>query len=231
MNSLFVILTAVLSSGVIAALTSVSLTDAKERWGFRRQKIEELYLSAAKWLREVDGQYLIYLRVAKGQITYNQALDSVLKDGGTAKDTGDLHLRMQMTISMYEPSLMPYLKSLEREQRKTNRLIFKIRDVYSETGEATDLFDIYNAQLIRFGDAGDKLKEEIVRRGAIIASEPTQVIAMFRSMRDSMLILYGNTRIYFGSIRKSIRAKWSRPDDGNPPGHTTDPDEADRGRQ
>lgn len=228
MNSLFVVLTAVLSSGVIAALISASLTDAKERWGFRRQKIEELYLSAAKWLREVDGQYLIYLKVAKGKITYNQALDSVLKDSGTAKDTGDLHLRMQMNISMYEPSLIHYLKSLELEQRKTNQLIFDIRNTYSETGDATDLFAPYNAQLIRFGDAGDKLKEEIVRRGAIIASEPTQVIAIFGWMRDRTLILYGNTGLRFGGIRRSIRAKWLRPDNGNPPGHITDPDKADR---
>ncbi len=231
MNSAFVVLTAILSSGVVAALISASFTDTKERWVFRRQKIEELYLSAAKWLREVDNHYLVYLRVAKGQLTYNQALDSSLKESGTAKDTGELHLKMQMNIAMYEPSLMTCLRSLEREQRKLNRIIFKIRDLYAEIGDATELFEEYNAQTIKFGNAGDKLKDEIVRRGATIASEPTPVVAIFRLMRDSTLRLQSDTRIRVRGIRRSLHAKWSKLDDGNPPGHTTDPDEADRSRR
>ena len=49
MNDFVVIFTSVLSSGVVAAVISALLTEAKERWTLRRSKIEEIYFSGSTW--------------------------------------------------------------------------------------------------------------------------------------------------------------------------------------
>jgi hypothetical protein len=79
MNNMGVVFTALLSSGVLAAVISVTLNEGKERRLLRRSKIEEIYLNGFVWLRAVDARFLPYLRVCDGKLTYNQALDLEIK--------------------------------------------------------------------------------------------------------------------------------------------------------
>jgi hypothetical protein len=177
MDSLAVIFTSVFSSGVFAALTSASFTEAKERWVLRRAKIEDIYLSTAGWLKEAQAQFVPYLHVCEGKISYNQMLD--LQINYAKEDTGDQHLKMKMNIEMYERSLIPALTLMQGELKRLNELCSLLKDCYCETGQASEFLEPMRAQLISFGKAGDTLLEAVVSRGAQIGAERGQ-IAQFR---------------------------------------------------
>jgi hypothetical protein len=173
MSNIAVILASVLSSGVIAALIGSSFGEAKERWILRRSKIEEIYLNAATWLKSVNADFLLPLRVCAGKITYNEMLD--LQINRENKSLGDHFLRMKMNIQMYELSLVPALELMERELKKTNKINSAVKACWIENGEASELLEPLNRQLVVFDAAGEALKKAIVLRGAAIGAEKAQM--------------------------------------------------------
>ena len=183
MSGAFVILTAILSSGVIAALISASFSDLKERSVFRRQKIEELYLSSATWLREAEMMFYPYLRVCRGEIPYNDAIDEINSRAEQAKEIGAHHVRMGMNIRMYEPTLLPVFERLEAEQKNLNMMVNLIRDDYKGRGEASHFARPYYEQIKLFGKASENLKLAIIARGNELASEPTFVLKLLGSVK------------------------------------------------
>ena len=174
MGNLVVVVTTILSSGVIAAIISFSFSEAKERWLLRQSKIEEIYLNAAEWLKSASADYLPAVGVCKGQLTYNQMLDQQLKGQDDAKDSGLKLLRVKMNIYMYEPSLIPFYEQVERERSRTVRLIFAIRDCWEKTGQASECLAPFNKQLEAFGAASKALERAIIERGVAIGTEKGQ---------------------------------------------------------
>ena len=187
MSFFLILFSSVLSSGVVAALISSELAHSKERWSLRRAKIEEIYLSGSSWLNYAHSDLLLYLRVCKGQLTYDQLLDLVLKkqDKLEFKGIGDLKLKMEMNIRMYEPSLVSYLENLETEMRKANKLRFAIESRYKKTGQASELFDPFNQQLERLGTVSDALISAIVQRGVSIGGERTILAELRDKLKDA----------------------------------------------
>jgi hypothetical protein len=210
-GNLLVVITSVLSSGVIAAIISFSFSEAKERWLLRRTKIEEIYLNATEWLKSASVYFLPAVGVCKGQLTYNQMLDQQLKGQEKASDFGLKHLRMKKNIYMYEPSLIPTYEQMERERNKTVRLIFAIRDCWEKTGQASECLGPFNKQIDAFERASDALQKAIIERGVAIGAEKGQAAQAYDLTRS---------RLSKGAAWLSITAKraWSRlPYRGDPP--------------
>ena len=163
MNSIAIVFTSVLSSGVVATAISFSFSEAKERWLLRRSKIEEIYLSGAAWLMFVNARFLPYLRVCNGSLTYSQVLDLEIKNAD--KSIGDQHLKMKMNIEMYERSLVPALRLMEQELEKLNKVRSDLTDCCAKTGQASTFGVPLRNQLLAFVTAGDALKDAAVKRG------------------------------------------------------------------
>jgi len=171
MNDLVVVFTSVLSSGVVAALISASLTEAKERWVFRPSKIEEIYLNTTAWLKVVNTYFLRYITLCTGS-TYDQVLDMELKAADNS--TGDWHLKMKMNIEMYEQSLIPALRLVEQELRKLNEIRLALKECYAKTGQAAEFLTPLNNQILAFGRVSDALMAAVVERGVEIGAERGQ---------------------------------------------------------
>jgi hypothetical protein len=121
-NFFLILFSSVISSGVIAAMISAALAQSKERWLLRRTKIEKIYLSSFPWIIHFGADLILYLRVCKGDLTYDQLLDMVLKNEPKYKDIGELKLKMEMNIRMYEPTLIRHLDELEAHIVKLNKI-------------------------------------------------------------------------------------------------------------
>ncbi len=169
MSDIAVIFASVLSSGLLATVISISLTEAKEQRLLRRAKIEEIYLNGSAWLTAANGRFMPYLRVCDGDLTYNQALDLEIKNSDKA--TGEQRLKVNMNIEMYERSLIPALRLLDQELQKLDHIHAALRNRYAQTGEAADFLNPLKAQLLAFGKAGDTLMEAVVLRGTEIGAE------------------------------------------------------------
>ncbi len=169
MNNFVVFFTTLLSSGVLATVISISLTEAKEQRLLRRSKIEEIYLNGSAWLNTANARFLPYLRVSEGDLTYNEALDLEIKNAD--KVTGEQRLKLNMNIEMYERSLIPALRLVDQELKKLNYVHSELRNRYAQTGEASEFLTPLKTQLLAFGKAGDALLEAVVLRGAEIGAE------------------------------------------------------------
>jgi hypothetical protein len=97
----------------------------------------------------------------------------------TGAPAGDHHLRMRMNIEMYEHGLVAPLRTLENELGQMNRLRSAVRSCYEETEQASELEDTYREQLLRFGKAGDALKQAIIERGSEIGRELGPISSIF----------------------------------------------------
>lgn len=207
MSNLAIILASILSSGVVAAVISSGLAEAKERWILRRTKIEEIYLSTSSWITYIHRDFLLYLRVCKGKLTYDQLLDMVIeRNKNEKKDLGDLHLRMKMNINMYEPSLIPYLQRLEVELAKSNKLRFRIEDCWKRTGQASEMFEPFNKQLEVLFAASDSLTVAIVQRGVAIGSESGLLSQSWTQLRSNFRRLFSNVVVFARRVKRRPRA-------------------------
>jgi hypothetical protein len=186
MGSLLVVVTSVLSSGVIAAIISFSFAEAKERWLLRRTKIEEIYLNATEWLKAASINFLPAVGVCKGDLTYNQMLDQQLKGQENASDFGLKLLRVKMDIYLYEPSLIPAYEWVERERGRTVRVIFAIRDCWEKTGQASECLGPLNKQLDAFEAASAALEKAVIERGVAIGAEKSQAAKAYDFVRSAL---------------------------------------------
>lgn len=178
MNFFVILFSSVISSGVVAAFISAELAQSKERWSLRRTKIEEIYLSSSPWLTHFGGDLLLYLRVCKGDLTYDQLLDTVLKNATKYKDIGELKLKMEMNIRMYEPTLIRYLEDLEVEIKNSNKITFAIERRWKQIGEASEFFQPLNKQLVRLDAVSNALVAAIVERGVSIGNEKSFIVRL-----------------------------------------------------
>lgn len=189
MNNFAVFFTTLLSSGVLATVISVSLTEAKEQRLLRRSKIEEIYLNGSAWLKSANATFLPFLKVCDGSLTYDQALDLPIKLlADTA--TGEQRLKMNMNIEMYERSLVPALRMVEQELAKLNEVYSGLRECYHQTGEASEFLAPFRSQLLAFGKAGDALIAAVVLRGTEIGAERGQAARAYEwASRQVRLLL------------------------------------------
>jgi hypothetical protein len=92
--------------------------ESKER-EFIKDKLEELYLLHEAWVNALATSYLPVLKVMKGEITYNQALDMFIEDNKARQVD---FKRLQMLIDLYFPAIKPAFEKLSAARDRTNEI-------------------------------------------------------------------------------------------------------------
>jgi len=177
MNSILTFITAILSSGIVASIISVSLSDEKERRIFRRTKIEEIYISTATWLKALGKHYIGHVSLANGRITLKQLRELAVNNHD--KEIGKYHLNMQMNIKMYEPSIANFLSAVDREREAVNEIISKLINSIEKNQDLSRYPVELNRALDKFDAAASALTAIIIARGAEIGNETGQLTKLF----------------------------------------------------
>jgi hypothetical protein len=97
------ILTIILGSGVVSALTSHFLAAKAAEKNFRREKLEQLYLAAEKYIQDSVKNAAFYRRT--GPIPENESADFEER----RKDHDRLYHTCNMLTNLYFPHLFPAL--------------------------------------------------------------------------------------------------------------------------
>lgn len=136
------IVTAVLTSGI--AFLGVSYTNRENRRRMLaqhdherslrkdeliRERAEELYVIVKKWCSTMISDHFPYVRVMKGQFSYNAALDMTLASGDKRKYDPD---RMHMICDIYFPDLSKEIDAL----LKMNGELLDFRDMFKKKYES-----------------------------------------------------------------------------------------------
>jgi hypothetical protein len=110
----------------------------------------------------------------------------VLKNAPKYKDMGELKLKMEMNIRMYEPTLVEYLDDLELQVKKSNKIRHAIERQWKQIGDAGELFDPLNKQIEQFGAVSGALIAAIVKRGVLIGSEKSLLLRLVHSIKGAV---------------------------------------------
>lgn len=100
-----------------------------------RERAEELYVIVKKWCGTMISDHFPYVRVMKGQLSYNNALDMTLASGEKREFDPD---RMHMICDIYFPDISKEIDSL----LKLNCEVLDFREAFKEKYESGKLTDV-----------------------------------------------------------------------------------------
>ena len=127
-----------------------------------RDKLEELYVVAHKWITLLGSHMLPYLRVMEGDLDYNQALDMTIAQG--KEDLPDFE-RLQMLIDLYFPQLTEPLKELRDARDAANKIMAIHKMEYKQGNvDGRKFVDPMLAALKQIDETGEQLKAAISSR-------------------------------------------------------------------
>lgn len=99
-----------------------------------RERAEELYVIVKKWCSAMISDYFPYVRVMRGQFSYNDALDMTLASGEKQKYDPD---RMHMICEIYFPNLSQPINDL----LELNCELHDFRNIFKNKYESGKLKD------------------------------------------------------------------------------------------
>lgn len=129
-HQLIVSVATIICSGVVSAIVTYKLNSRKDERHLLRQKLEELNLATIRFCTQLDSNFLPYISVMTGKITYNQALDIVLKSNNTDKNYDII----SMIVNIYFPHLSPYLDNIHKARDEGNKIIHDFKRFYQSAG-------------------------------------------------------------------------------------------------
>ena len=129
-HQLIISLATILCSGVVSAIVTYKLNSRKDERHFLRQKLEELNLAVIRFCTQLDTNFLPYISVMTGKITYDQALDIVLN----SKNSETNYDKMSMIVNIYFPHLSPDIDSIHKARDMGNKVIHAFKRFYESGG-------------------------------------------------------------------------------------------------
>jgi hypothetical protein len=127
----------------------------------KREKLEELYILIDNWLNAMFSQYLMLSSVMKGDIDYNQYLDSVIEKGN--QQNVDF-CRFEMIVNIYSNDLEPYYQQLMTARDDINKIISSHKAAYkSGDFNGEKYITPFNAAMNKLEKLGSSFKKEIAK--------------------------------------------------------------------
>jgi hypothetical protein len=160
-------LVTLIGSGFGTAVVGHFLAEEKARRELKRTKLEELYLAFSGWEKSVGANSITFHAVMIGKIDYNQALDIVNNDPEGGRPRFD---SVEMLISLYFPELKEDFKGVQKSLDQLNEIRQAHKRAYVAGGNDPKFATIFSAEIGKFGNAEQALKDHIAR----LASDVTK---------------------------------------------------------
>ncbi len=103
-----------------------------DRERIHRERGEELYVLSERYFTSLVCQYLPYLQVMRGELTYNEALDLT---GAGSKNGFPEFARVEMLVDVWFPGLSRALQKVFSLRDEANRILAEHKAAYKR-GEA-----------------------------------------------------------------------------------------------
>lgn len=127
----------IICSGVASAYVNHKLTSGRLERDLRRQKLEELYMAAHGYCKLLGIYNMVWPRVMKGELDYNQALDINREN---AKPEPKYLETSSMLVNIYFRSLRPHLDAILRCRDDINKIQGDFKKDYEQAGEPDEAF-------------------------------------------------------------------------------------------
>lgn len=140
---LAVSLATIAMSGVMSAFVTYKLTKRKEDRAIKRQKLEQLYLAAHKYLLSLETHYSRYLEAMHGTITIDHINKKMLEEGVDKERPYETAIMLQ---SIYFPELVDFFRDVEKVRHAAQIQIEGFREHLADGAKNFDGFIIALAE-------------------------------------------------------------------------------------
>jgi len=125
--SVATIVTTISGGGVIAAVVAHKLSSARAEREFERRKLEELFVAVHRYCTKLFAANIVWPRVMRGEIDYNQGLDIFIKNH-SKKDEN--HETAIMIINIYFPKLRQAFDGILHRRDRINNIKSDFKATY-----------------------------------------------------------------------------------------------------
>jgi len=125
---LVISLVTIICSGVVAAIVTYKLNSDRQESLLLRKKLEELTISLIGFCNQLGTNFLPYLSVMNGEISFNQALDIVID----SKETERYYHKVAMIINIYFPNFSNDLEKIHSVRNLGNKIINDFKYQYKQ---------------------------------------------------------------------------------------------------
>lgn len=130
----------------------------------KRERFEELYILLGHWLNAIFSKYLHLTLVMKGEIDYNQYLDTIIENG--EKQSFDFQ-RIEMIINIYGKELRPAYENVLDARTKRNDIESKHKAAYrAGEFEAGRFLKRFSAAQLELEDLTEILRKQVADAAA-----------------------------------------------------------------
>ncbi len=202
LNVLVTAIITALLSGIVAALVSSYLTEGKERWALRRDKIEFIYLSTITYGNSLYCAFSDYYLVIDGHIGFNEVYDRLAENA----TSGDDFRKLQMNILLYEPSLNASWQKLIVSRDKVGKIVDLLKKKFKRGDDLQELRPVFHAAMVKLVESIRLLEEAGTVRGRAIAEERGQAEKLLRALCSP--IVATSSFIRGGAIKAKNYIAW-----------------------
>jgi hypothetical protein len=153
---LLIPLISILGSGVVSAFVAQKLINSRTEKDFKRKKLEELFLAIDKFCVSLSMAHFAWTRVAKGELTYNEALDLIINLD--KKEYSGVFQTAQMLTILYFPEMLPAFKKILDIRARLTALQFEFKTIYKEIGPIPEFANKFSIELIAVEQASEQFK-------------------------------------------------------------------------
>lgn len=151
----------VLGSGVVSAAVNHRFTTNRAEKEFLRKKMEELFLAFHGYCTQISVLNLIWPRVMKGEVSYNEALESNANVNNRWEASFE---NVEMLISLYFPDLAPGWKKVLDVRDQMNRMKGDFKKRYQIAGPDQAFVEPFWDALLSLETAEKSFKDELRAR-------------------------------------------------------------------
>jgi hypothetical protein len=130
------LIVSVATSGVVSAIVAHMLSTGRAEKEFRRKKLEELFMAVHTDCTKLFSTNLIWPRVMRGEITYDEGNDLLIKNLSDRDKSADIAL---MLINICFPDLRPSFQTMLQRRDQISQIHSEFKKAY-QRGENCDAF-------------------------------------------------------------------------------------------
>jgi len=146
-----------LGSGVVSAFVAQKLINSRSEKDFKRKKLEELFLAMDKFCIALSLANLAWPRVAKGELTYDQALDSIINLD--KQEFSGVFQTAQMITILYFPEMRPDFQKILDIRTRLTALQIDFKSAYKQIGPIPEFAKKFSAELLAVELASEQFKK------------------------------------------------------------------------
>jgi len=147
-------------SGVVASVVSHKLNENKDDRNFKRQKIENIFISFHEWSSTLSMAFIPYISVMRGELTFDDVHEMIISKGSPKEP---YYQNLIMNISIYFPALKSDLDKMFEIRTNLNKVIYEYKNQYKKgLTDGSAWIAPLNKELAGFEELSQIIEDKII---------------------------------------------------------------------